>query len=211
MDDVRERREVAAELALLLAGTTWPERLWSDGLLFRAAVRRVAGLARAAAWNRGPVRMAAADADELAAGVLEDLHGYRDAYRGDARVTTLLAEFVRRRVLKWLRDEGRHARRAAPLPEDAAGGDGPEERAGRAESAAALRAAFEAVGDACRALLRAFYEEGVPVNELPGRTEGESAGTTYQRVRRCREKLRAELAKRGLDVPDRRGGSRGSA
>jgi RNA polymerase sigma-70 factor (ECF subfamily) len=147
-------------------------------------------------------------ADDALVAVLARL----DDYRGASRFTTwaykfaLLETAVRLRRLAW---QGREVPLAAPegwerIADPAAA---PDEHAERAELLAEIRRGMErALTPHQRDVLVALALNGVPIDVLAERL-GTSRGALYKTLHDARRRLRADLARAGLDVPGARGRS----
>jgi RNA polymerase sigma-70 factor (ECF subfamily) len=176
------------------------ERL--HALLLRAARfevnRRPWAVARGGSADAGDLAVQAAD-DALVA-ILGKLH----TYRGDSRFTTWAYKFALLEAGVKVRTRPWHGREI-PLEAEGLGRFPDEQRASpetQAEDSELIHAVRDAISDALtpdqRAVLVAITLNDVPIDVLAER-RGTTRGALYKTLHDARRKLRAELAKNGLD------------
>ena len=152
------------------------------------------GYVGAIVWNIVGARLSRADAAEIVSDVFYVLWQNREKVRPEA-LRGYLGSIARSRSLNALRrrelDE--------PLEEDALSLSlpGPENEALRREEYAALRRAVDALGEPDRSIFLRHYYYYQSVRQIAGDL-GLNLNTIHTKLRRGRERLKAELEKGGF-------------
>jgi RNA polymerase sigma-70 factor (ECF subfamily) len=176
------------------------ERL--HALLLRAARFEVAKRRNAVAGGDSQAvdDLALQAADDALVAILGKLH----TFRGDSRFTTWAYKFALLEAAVKVRRRPWHGREV-PLETDGmenAFGDMRASTAGQAESSELIHAVRDAIADALtpnqRAVLVAITLNDVPIDVLAER-RGTTRGALYKTLYDARRKLRAELARTGME------------
>jgi RNA polymerase sigma-70 factor (ECF subfamily) len=169
------------DAALVAAARRGDRRAFAE-LVERHYPRLLRGCVRAA----GDPDAAADAAQEAVVAALLGLERLRRADRFGAWLVGIGLNLCRRR----LREAARRA--AGPVPDLAADGPGPEERAQAAEEAARVRAAVAALPDGQRAAVALFYLGDLDQAEIARRL-GTPVGAVKTRLHKARAALRRRL------------------